>query len=845
MMKLNGILVNQENPGSKNGENIMRHLISILIVLIAVTSNVQANKAQILENYGNIPLAFTLNQGQVDSQVKFTTSGNGCSLFFTPEGTTFLLNRETEESRAKRAAKRSVVYMDNPLADNEPDIELEHFALKLNFLNANPAPEIIGEDRLSWNSNYFIGNDPSQWQTDVPNYSRIRLKDVYDGIDLVYYGNKNKIKYDFIVQPGEDPSEIMLNYDFSGLEGLISINEKGELVVSTPLGDIIERKPYCYQVIEGEKIEIDISYDIVNSTEGSFRFSIGEYNHDYSLVIDPEIVYSTLIGGSNNDNGYNIEVDRSNNAYVTGNTLSIDFPVTSGVFDEMFNSISKWDSDAFIVKLNSDGSELVYATFVGGSDDDWGYSIAVDFYGNTYVTGETHSPDFPVTSGAFDESFNEGIFGDVYILKLNVDGSELVYATFVGGNALDQGMCIAVDENGNVYATGTTLSPDFPVTPGAFDETKNNIFILKLNTDGSELVYSTFIGGNGWDNGSSIALDESGNAYVTGRTAATDFPVTPGAYDETHNGGDDLYILKLNADGSALYYSTYIGGSDSDWGASIAVDENGCVYVTGYSASTDFPVTFGAYDETYNGGEYDVIILKLNAEGSDLVYSTYMGGNEWDSGNGIALDMNGCAYVTGFTKSTDFPATSGAFDETFNGGDRDAFIVKLNASGNALEYSSFIGGSGGDSGFSISVDINSCAYVTGYSNSSDFPITPGAFDESHNDSVDMFICKFYFPQTYVASLPVEFRVTPPYPNPFNATTTIRYEIPEDVHVRIVVYDILGRQVSVLHDGFNNAGVYNAVWNGKDNDGIITGSGVYLYKLKAGKYNSFGKIVLLR
>jgi len=304
----------------------MRTLVFHVALLLSIYSGkAYASTTRIIENYGKIPLTFTVNEGQYAPEVKFVTRGSGCTMFFTQEGTTFLLSRETEESAAGRAATRSVVYRGDP-SDIQP--ELENFALKVKFLNANPAPEVSGENRLPCTTNYFIGNDPTKWKTNVANYEKVRLENLYDGIDLVYYGNNSSVKYDFVVQPGSNPSQILLTYDLGEDTpgGALSINEKGEMVVSTPLGDVIERKPYCYQIINGEKVEVDVSYTIVDAGANSFTFRVGNYNPGYSLIIDPELVYSTFIGGSGND-GYDvvkIGVDSDGSVYITGKTESND-----------------------------------------------------------------------------------------------------------------------------------------------------------------------------------------------------------------------------------------------------------------------------------------------------------------------------------------------------------------------------------------------------------------------------------------------------------------------------------------------------------------------------------------
>jgi len=391
-------------------------------------------------------------------------------------------------------------------------------------------------------------------------------------------------------------------------------------------------------------------------------------------------------------------------------------------------------------------SDLLYATFLGGSGYDYGYGIAVDGSGAVYVTGCTFSSDFPTTPGAFDTSHNGGY--DAFVVKLNASGSALAYATFLGGSDYDYGYGIAVDGSGAAYVTGWTASSDFPTTPGAFDTTyngANDAFIVKLNAAGSALVYATFLGGSSSDGGFGIAVDGSGAAYVTGYTyppdfPTPDFPTTPGAFDTTYNGAHDAFIVKLNAAGSALAYATFLGGSAYDYCYGIAVDGSGAAYVTGYTYSSDFPTTPGAFDTTCNAGDYDALVVKLNAAGSALAYATFLGGSSRDWGLGIAVDGSGAAYVTGFTWSSDFPTTPGAFDTTYNG-DSEALVVKLNAAGSALAYATFLGGSSRDLGYGIAVDSSGAAYVTGQTWSSDFPTTPGAFDMTYNGDWDAFVVK--------------------------------------------------------------------------------------------------------
>ncbi len=389
---------------------------------------------------------------------------------------------------------------------------------------------------------------------------------------------------------------------------------------------------------------------------------------------------------------------------------------------------------------------LVYSTFLGGSTYDYGNGIAVDANGNAYVTGFTYSTDFPVTSGAFQTT--RGGSQNAFVSKLNATGSALLYSTYLGGNSTDSGSGIAVDASGDVYVMGTTNSPNFPTTSGASQTTfggAEDAFVSKLNVTGSALLYSTYLGGSNGDYGSGIALDSSGNAYVTGYTGSTDFPTTPGAFQTKCSANCyDVFVSRLNATGSALLYSTYLGGSGADEGHGIALDSSGNAYVTGVTGSSDFPTTPGAFQITYRGSSHDpadAFVSKLNATGSALLYSTYLGGTYNDAGDGIALDSSGNAYVIGHTDIGDFPTTPGAFQTTFGGGLSDVFVTKLNATGSALLYSTYLGGKNDEYEGGIALDSSGNAYVTGTTRSSDFPITPGAFQTMLGSIDAVFVSK--------------------------------------------------------------------------------------------------------
>jgi hypothetical protein len=389
---------------------------------------------------------------------------------------------------------------------------------------------------------------------------------------------------------------------------------------------------------------------------------------------------------------------------------------------------------------------LAYSTYLGGSGDDFGLGIAVDGAGSAYVTGQTLSTNFPTTSGAA-QTTKAGGFSDVFVTKLDATGSAFLYSTYLGGSDFDFSLGIAVDGAGSAYVTGATRSTDFPTTSGAAQTTNAgsvDAFLAKLDATGSALLYSTYLGGSSDDGGRGIAVDGAGSAYVTGDTSSTDFPATSGAAQTTNAGGQDAFVTKLNASGSALLYSTYLGGSSGEVGQGIAVDGAGRAYMTGSTQSTDFPTTSGAAQTIYAGGFFDAFVTKLDATGSVLLYSTYLGGSGDDVGLGIAVDGAGSAYVTGQTFSSNFPTTSGAAQTTHAGGIADAFVTKLDASGSALLYSTYLGGSGFDIGQGIAVDGAGRVYVTGDTSSTNFPTTSGAAQTTHAGSFDAFVAKIEF-----------------------------------------------------------------------------------------------------
>src|SRR5437867_952450 len=713
-----------------------------------------AAKAQVQEAYGKLPLYFEANRGQTDSLVKFLSRGPRSTLFLTPTEAVLALRSVARPSRAASIVKEA------PAAKTQPKQETQLTVLRMRFVGANSKTRVEGQEELPGKANYFIGNDPKKWRANVPTFAKVQYRDLYPGIDLIYYGNQRQLEYDFVVAPGADPNLIKLTFQRAKE---ITLADSGDLIITTEIGDVRLQKPLVYQLRkDGHKELIAGNYVIrptltmssFSQSEGTrhalpvtVAFQIAAYDISRALIIDPVLFYSTYLGGSGDDVGNGIAVDDSGNAYVTGFTSSTNFPTTSGTFQPAFGGGC---CDGFVTKLNPTGSGLVYSTYLGGSAYDEGGRIAVDAAGNVYVAGRTASTNFPTTPGAFQAGLSGGF--DAFVTKLNPTGSVLIYSTYLGGSAYDDAFGgIAVDAAGNAYASGNTDSINFPTTLGAFQTTyggNRDAFVTKLNPLGTGLVYSTFLGGSGVEETfcPCIVVDAAGNAYVAGDTSSTDFPTTLGAFQTTYGGNNDAFVTKLNPLGTGLVYSTYLGGSGSEFGFGSAVDAAGNAYVTGSTESTNFPTTPGAFQPAFGGGSRDAFVTKVNSLGTALVYSTYLGGSGDDEGGGIAVDTlpNPNAYVAGDTGSTDFPTTPNAFQTAYGGGFIDAFVTKLNPTGSALVYSTYLGGNGGETASAIALDTltNPNAYVFGTTTSTDFPTTPGAFQPAFGGgSTDAFVAK--------------------------------------------------------------------------------------------------------
>ena len=654
-----------------------------------------------------LPLTFERNTGRFPAQVEFVARSGGGTLFLTNREAVFALS-----GKGKAAA------------------------LRLKLAGSNPGAVVTGLGKQAGIVNYLLGNDPAKWVTKVPTYSRVKLAGVYQGIDLVTYGagKSSALQYDFVVKPGADPSRIRMIV--SGARSLRTA--AGKLIAATACGDVVMNRPYAYQTVNGRRKQVACSFRLERKT---VAFQVARYDASRPLVVDPKVVFGTYLGGSGDEYATAMGLDAGGSAVICGVVAHASFPTTAGAYDTSLNSAN---GDAFVSKFTADGSGLVYSTFYGGNSLDYPRAMALDSAGAAVVCGTTWSTNLPVSPTAYDTAF--GGANDCFVAKLGVDGSSLVYGTYLGGTGAEDAYAVAVDSSGAAMIGGYVVGAGFPTTAGAFDTSLNSSgdgFVTKLNAAGSALIFSTFLGGSGSDGVGSVALDAEGAPVVSGNTASANFPTTAGAYDTVLNGGADAFVAKLNATGTALVYSTFLGGAGADYGGAMALDATGGAVLTGLTASSDFPTTAGAYDTTANG-DYDVFVARVAADGASLVYSTFLGGTGADYCNGMALDASGSAVVCGRTNSAVFPTTFGAIHYAYRGGTQDGFVAKLRADGSGVILSTLLGGAGEDSCAAVALDAAGDAVITGYTLSSDFPATAGAYDSVQNGGLDAFVAKVTF-----------------------------------------------------------------------------------------------------
>ncbi len=647
--------------------------------------------ARLDDALGRIPLSFEPRAAAGGESAGFVSRGPGYGLFLKSTEAALVLKKRDGDARSP-----SVV--------------------RMQLRGGSRGAVAGGVEELAGKTNYFIGNDPSKWRTNVPTYAKVRFSRVYPGVDLLYYGNGRELEYDFVLAPRADSSAIHLAFEGTSQ---ILLDPHGDLVLKEGDEEIRLHKPVAYQMVRGRKRQISAEFVLLESREVSFK--LGDYDVRQPLVIDPVLVYSTYLGGKAADGAASIAVDSDGNMYVAGHTFSREFPTANPL-----QTHNRDDEDIVVSKLNASGSALIYSTYLGGTGDDFAFGIAIDPARNVYVTGQTLSTNLPVVN-----ALQPALAGprDAFVMKLNASGSALVYSTYLGGSAYDYGDEIAADSIGNAYIVGGTSSIDFP-TANAMQPANagsDDVFVVKLNGTGSALLFSTYFGGNGIEEGRDITVDGAGNVYIAGTTYSTNLPVQ-NPFQYSNGGMSDAFVAKLDSQG-ALIYSTYLGGSGYDQCFGLAVDTSGNAYVTGSTSSINFP-TKNPLQIANGGGSSDAFVTVLNAGGFALVYSTYLGGDRDEQGNSIAVDAFGNAYVAGHTGSTNFPIVN----PIQTGG--NGFVTKVDTSGSTLLYSTYFANGVN----TIAVDASGNAYIAGVTSPDVLP-TVNPFQSMTQGSYDEFIAK--------------------------------------------------------------------------------------------------------
>jgi len=706
---------------------------------------------QVQSNYGHLPLAFEANKGQTDSSVKFLSRGTGYSVFLTSGGMVLTLRPTQSVTLPTASGTTSKGQPASHTASNRS----ADTVITFNLVGAASNSRAVGEDPMSTKVNYFIGNDPKKWQTNVQTFAKVRYQNVYPGVDLVYYGNNRQVEYDFVVAPGADASKIQ--FSVKGADSL-NVDGEGNLVLTKGTNQLHFQAPGIYQVVNGARVKVAGNYSLKDSTH--VGFTVAPHDNSNTLVIDPVLVYSTFLGGSGDDQGNAIAVDASGNAYVAGITNSSDFPspnVIVGGTTKLSPSPSAVSPPnpnlLFIVKLDTSGSTLLFADYFGGtSGNDWPSSIAVDSTGSAYVTGQAFSSDFPVLN-----AYQPALAGNsnAFLTKFAADGSSLVYSTYLGGNDNDYAQAVAVDSTGEAIIAGTTSSQNFPLAnpyQSSISPDQNGVsgtygFFSKFSADGSSLLYSSYLAGN-LDNSwspytliNSLALDSSGNLFLVGGTDTTNYPTTSGAYMTTYPAGTSgnlvSFISKFDTSG-AIAYSSYFGGTDYAAASAVALDTNGAAYVTGYDYGVNFPITTTSICDPSSQSCGGTFVAKFDAAGATLVYSTYLGPNSNSSGVGIQVDANGDAYIIGSSNSSQYTPVNPI--EDYMGGS-DLLIAEIDPTGSSQLFATFVGAAEDEYAYGMAIDSTGAIYVTGSTDSIYFPVTQSAFQGLWGGQSDAFILK--------------------------------------------------------------------------------------------------------
>lgn len=683
---------------------------------------------------------FVENVGQEPDGVLFAARGNGAGFFATASGV--------------RIALLQAFAMETGLPVEFDDASVpvvEGVALELSFVDPNPAVVVRGANPVSTAVNVLRSDVEA---VDLTAFGTVVYDDLWPGIDASFSLTGSTLKYAFHVAAGADPSAIGLGWD--GVEAIRDLDDGG-LAIDTVLGGLVDTAPQAWQ----EGLPVAIEY--ARGSDGSIGFLVVDHDPSRDLTIDPGLEYGTFVGGGQNDVVYTSAIDSAGAVYLGGYTTSVDFPTTTGAFQT-----TVLDRDGYVAKLVPGQPSLVFATYFGGSANEWVADLDIDEAGRVYVTGHTSSADLPVTVGAYDTSRNDT--DDAYVAELSPDGTSLLYSTYLGGSVGQfgqRGSSILVAAPGEVYIGGETGSSDFPTTPGAYDRTKAgemDAFLAHLHLAGdgpNDLVASTLIGGSSpaWSTEEiwSLEFDGEGRVVAAGGAVSWDFPTTPGAVDTTFNGQRDTFVSIFSSDLSGLVHSTWFGGSREESlnvGDHLSIGPDGSILITGGSTSVNLPTSADAVQPHYAGGCiwgsycYEGFVARLNADLTSLDYATYLGGATGaEKASGMTVNALGVAFITGFTSSADYPTTPNAYDATL-GGDYDSFVTVIDPTGSSLLYSTLLGGSDWDFGGSVDLPAEpGQLFTAGHTHSADFPVTADGLDTTFNGVTDAYLVRIEIPNT--------------------------------------------------------------------------------------------------
>ena len=729
--------------------SVLLAAIALLCPALQLAQTVQSTGTGTKASYGTVPLRFEANEGQTNPEVDFLSRGHGYSVFLTSKGMVLSFHPIGEaEARMPEPATVDPSFRAN-MRQRWLDRQRHGNAIAIDLVGANPKPLPKGELPLATRVNYFVGNDPKKWHRNIPTYQQIRYTDVYPGVDLVYYGKNHQLEYDFSLRPGADPSRIQ--FAVRGADA-VRLDSNGNLLLTKADSTLLFQVPQVFEESSGHRQSIPGSYVMRDATH--VGFTVAKHDSTKRLVIDPVLVYSTFLGGSNDDYTSGIAVDAAGDAYVAGLTDSSDFPLTPN------GSPSPVYFLLFLAKLDAAGQNLLFVDFFGGSSgNDDVTSIALDSSGNAFVTGATGSSDFPITANAFQTArASSGINGsDAYLTEFSADGATLLYSSFLGGSNSQYAYSVAVDPAGEAVVGGVTESTDFPIRNGyqtsvaqdQFGDWGEYGFLTKFTAPlGNSVVYSTYLGGNNLDPTSppvgsfpisniiAVATDIDGNAFVTGQTNTTNFPLTPGALLTSYQGRGltSGFVSKLSTSGS-IGYSTYLplryGVMDS-----IAVDATGAAYVTGGSIlANSFPVTNTSICNPSVGCN-GAIVAKIDPTGSSFVYSTYLDSGNITIAEAIQVDAQGDAFILGGGQQFNLVNPIQQF-----GGSRDVIIAEIDPSATTVLMATALGGQGAEGEVGMALGSDGSLYVTGLTESLDFPVSQPTIQSSWGGNTDAFITK--------------------------------------------------------------------------------------------------------